>query len=273
LLLIWLWQNVHAEKLLAKIKENDNVRELSTNPLMLTMLCLTIRDYGFPKQSYDLYEDAVELFLRRWDSSRLIERSEVLDLSSRRKSNLLSKLAFSGFSNPAIKDVWRKNEIEQEIANFIKNISSFSPEDLQDLSSEILRSIQANHGLITIRAKDEYSFSHLTFQEYFAAQYILESQEVSVLENSIQKYLVTPHWREVFLMIASRISNADHFLKMLFYHVNELAAKPAIQETLKWLNRKTTDSRVGSSSWRAGYLAIDLELDLYLSRTINIQKQ
>jgi hypothetical protein len=262
-----------AQKLLDKILESPAVSELSTNPLMLTMLCLTIREYGFPKHSYDLYADAVDLFLRKWDSTRLIERHQILNLSHRRKSDFLGNLAFEAYSVPSIKDSWRENELTSIAEKFIKNLNGKLPQqDLRDIAEDFVRSIQANHGLITLRDKGEYSFSHLTFQEFFVAQHIVESQDSTILEKAIKESLTNLNWREIFLMIVERIPNADRFLRALFYYTNKLAAEKSVQDMLKWLNRKTTDSGVGSSSWRAGYLAIDLELDFYIDNSIPIQR-
>jgi predicted NACHT family NTPase len=44
-------------------------------------------------------------------------------------------------------------------------------------SEAVLDALEAQHGLLIERAKGIYSFSHLTFQEYFAAQFLINSAD------------------------------------------------------------------------------------------------
>jgi predicted NACHT family NTPase len=54
------------------------------------------------------------------------------------------------------------------------------------------------------RARDIYSFSHLTFHEYFAARYIADHPEKGVLRTAIA-HGADPQWREVLLLTASML--------------------------------------------------------------------
>jgi predicted NACHT family NTPase len=52
------------------------------------------------------------------------------------------------------------------------------------------------------RARGEYSFSHLTLQEYLTAKYIVDNNLVGQV---VKAHLTEPRWREVFLLIAGLI--------------------------------------------------------------------
>ena len=58
---------------------------------------------------------------------------------------------------------------------------------LQDEANGIIEAIEAHHGLLIGRAKDVLSFSHLTFQEFFTANYVR-----SKIESQIN--LIEEHW-------------------------------------------------------------------------------
>ncbi|BAY08789.1 NACHT domain-containing protein [Calothrix sp. NIES-2098] len=256
-----------AEKFLAEIEKNSSIKELTTSPLLLTMLCLVFEDnYDFPRNRYLLTEDAINILLRKWDASRRIERNSAnnFNLPYQRKVNLLSQIAYEAFNQEPQKYFWRQRELEKLIENYIENILEIAPETLSNDSQEILKTIEANHGLLIKQAQDLYSFSHLTFQEYFVAHYIVERRNTETLREVIKQHLTNRQWREVFLMISGRLANTDEFLKLIFRQINKLAVEnKALQDMLTWLDDVTNLHAVKSSSWRAFYLLVDQVFELY----------
>jgi hypothetical protein len=90
-------------------------------------------------------------------------------------------------------------------------------------------------------------------------------------EEIIGKYLTKTEWENVFLMIAELLEDADDMFRLMFHHVNALVEKSeALQEMLAWLHEITKSFEVNSSSWRAFCLAIDLDVELYISHYMNI---
>lgn len=254
------------ERFITELKHNDSIKDLSTNPLLLTMLCLVFEDNNeFPKTQYSLTEDSINILLRKWDASRRIERNKIhnFELTYHRKVNLLSKIAYDGFNQERQKFFWRQHELEELINDYIENILEINPETSGLDSLSVLKLIEANHGLLVKQSKDIYSFFHLTFQEYFVANYIVESRDSKTLENVVQQYLTQPQWREIFLIIAGRLSHADQFFKVIFNEINKLVASKELQELLNWLDEVTSFHEVKSSAWRAFYLFVNYEFPLF----------
>jgi len=272
----WFQNRQEPEKLfLEKLEENPSVKELAISPLLLTILCWTFEDsYKFPKNRSELYAEAVDALLRRWDASRRIERDPIYKdkLSRPRKINLFSKIAYEGFTHQPYKQYWKQWEIEEKIRNFIKNIPGVELETLEIDSQAVLKGIEANHGILIEVARGIHSFSHLTFQEYFTSEYIVTSQEHEIINNVITQNLTNPQWQEIFQLIAGRLENADEFFKQIFDRANNLVKSQSLQDMLTWLDRVTVASGVSSSSWRALYLAIDLDVDLYIDPSIEINR-
>jgi predicted NACHT family NTPase len=79
---------------------------------------------------------------------------------------------------------------------------------LQRDSEAVLKAIEAQHGLLVERARGIYSFSHLTFQEYFTARYFVESSDSQALEN-LSSHITGKRWREVFLLTTEMLPNAE----------------------------------------------------------------
>jgi predicted NACHT family NTPase len=92
--------------------------------------------------------------------------------------------------------------MERYIADFIGNLRDIDPdpESLRVDSEAVLRSIQSQHELLVERARGIYAFSHLTFQEYFAAREIAATSAIGMLVPQISEI----RWREVFLLTVGR---------------------------------------------------------------------
>ncbi|QDL11986.1 transcriptional regulator [Brasilonema octagenarum UFV-E1] len=170
-----LSDQVKGKSLIQKLKENKPIQELATNPLLLTLLCLVFGEAGnFPVNRSELYKEGLDVLLKKWDAKPNIERDQVYkNLSLHRKEDLLSQIALTTFEQ---KDYFFKQKtVEAYIADFIRNLrdARTEPKELELDSEAVLKSIEGQHGLLVERAKGIYSFSHLTFQEYFTAREIV----------------------------------------------------------------------------------------------------
>lgn len=63
----------------------------------------------------------------------------------------------------------------------------------------VLNAIAVQQGIFVERAEDVYSFSHLTLQEYLAAQYVIDND---LVEHLVSKCLADQRWKEVFILVA-----------------------------------------------------------------------
>ena len=63
-----------------------------------------------------------------------------------------------------------------------------------------------------------YSFSHLTFQEYYIAKYIDNTYGGTL--DRLASHLNNPHWRDVFLLTASLLSDATALFWYIMLHLD-----------------------------------------------------
>lgn len=230
---------VKAERFIQKLQENKPIQELVTNPLLLTLLCLVFGETAdFPANRSELYKEGLDVLLKKWDAKRNIERDQVYrGLSLKRKEDLLSQIALTTFEQGNY--FFKQKTVEAYIADFISNLYHEDPEpEVLRLDSEaVLKSIEAQHGLLVERAKGIYSFSHLTFHEYFAAREIVVN---SALEKLVEKITQT-HWREVFLLTTGMIRKADELLLLMKCKIDRLVASDEkLQNFLEWVNQTNT---------------------------------
>jgi predicted NACHT family NTPase len=234
------------------LPENKQIRELTVTPILLSLTCKVFCDTcKFYSKPAELYEQGLEILLSKWDEAKGTERNQVYGkLTLGQKQSLLSYVAARKFE---------QNQYvlfeQREIQGYIAEYPDISPED----SQAVLESIEAQHGLLVERAKRIYSFSHLTFQEYFTAKRFCDRADWNALVNHITE----KHWREVFLLAVGMLSNADDLLKLMKEKVDGLVAEERnLQQLLVWVRQRSLSLEVPykAAAVRAFYLNIDLDM-------------
>jgi hypothetical protein len=272
-------------KFLAEFERDDNkgLRDLARTPLLLTLLCLAFdATLTFPQRRVEIYEEALDALLKKWDATRRIKRDEVYrKLSLGHKENMLAQIAAETFEKNEY--FIQQSELERRIANYVKNIPPHDTNEAID-GRAILKAIEAQHGIFIERARRVYSFSHLTFHEYFTARYIITNAEKGTL-----KYLATTHctdgrWREVFLLTTSLLPDASQFMVNLRHHIDEsLGEDEKLRALLGWAYKKSTLMRADPWLVRPSCLYVDLHhscqtnalanaLDLAYSKDLDLDR-
>lgn len=270
---------VKFEDFIKRIKVNTRIQQLAVNPLLLTLLCLVFEESGdLPANRSELYKEGLDVFLKKWDAKRGIQRDQVYQkLSPQRKEDLLSQLALTTFNDG--KYFFKQREAELYIADYIRDLpnANTEPESLQLDSEAVLRSIESQHGLLVERAKGIYSFSHLTFHEYFVAREIV--LRIRPLQEALQEmveHINEKRWREVFLL-ATEMSqpNPSMLLKMMKQKVDEiLAERENLQDFLRYVNEISTSRQlpVKPEAVRAFYFDIDFDIDVERSLSLLLDR-
>jgi predicted NACHT family NTPase len=227
-----------AERLLERLKGNKPVKELAKSPLLLTLLCLVFGERNdFPPKQSELYKEGLEVLMKKWDAKRNIEREIIYKhLSPQNKEDMLGQIAFNTFVNGEY--FFRQEDLQRQIKDYICNLpeASADPEALRLDSEVVLKAIEHHHGLLVERARNIYSFSHLTFQEYFAAR---EIERERYFEKLIEN-ITNPRWKEVFYLTAEMLRRSDDFLRMMKECIDGLLVNDEkLQAFLEWVKQKT----------------------------------
>lgn len=245
--------------------ENKNLRELASNPLLLTLLCLLFQEtLVFPQRRVEIYEEAIDALLKKWDSSRGIKRDNVYGkLSLGHKKKMFAQVAARTF----VKNEYfiKKEILQRELTKYLENVP---PHDEEIDGEVLLQAIEAQHGILTARSRDYYSFSHLTFQEYFTARYIHDNATKGTLKELL-KHCSEQRWREVFLMTTSLLDDATKFMQSFRRAVDDIIRDDKnIFQMLIWAtkrrNASETKGRIAQETYI--YLALADRLALNLNQ-------
>ncbi len=234
-----------AEKFRGQIEQDERLRDLGRTPLLLGMLCLTFDERGdFPQKRADLYRQALDTLLVQWDESRNIERdamrrAEVYHgLSLGQKHQLFAYIARATFEQGKI--LIPKERLERLLTDYLVTTPN-APARIDMDSAATLKAIEAQHGILVEYAHGVYAFLHPTFQEYYAAYYVVTQAENGDSE-AIPRLLIhiqDDRWHEIILLTASILDVAGdffaHFLDTLDAMMQDNAKLTGF---LTWLQRK-----------------------------------
>ena len=268
---------VKAKTFMGRLQRDKGIRELATSPILLTLLCLVFEESGtFPANRSELYKEGLDVLLKKWDVKRNIERDQVYkQLSLKRKEDLLSQIAIDTFEPGNY--FFKQKEVERRINDYIRNLPGANIEEdvLQTDSEVVLKSIEAQHGLLVERARGIYSFSHLTFHEYFTARKLVSSTKSDIFAVRLLPHLNEKRWREVFLLTVGMVESADDLLLKMKQQVEGLiATDDRIQQLLIWVERKRklVNAPYKPAAARSFYFALSHapNLSLFLDRVLDL---
>ncbi|HEY9872034.1 MAG TPA: hypothetical protein V6D12_01285, partial [Candidatus Obscuribacterales bacterium] len=247
-------------------------------PILLNLTCSVFQSKStFPAKRSDLYKQGLELLLMRWDEGKGIIRDEIYhNLSLSQKLKMLSQIAIQTFENGDY--FFEKSTVQEHIRYFLGTLpnSSSDMDALQVDSEAVLKSIEMQHGLLVERSWGIYSFSHLTFQEYLTARNIVASNDRQTLSKNLKnlvRHINEPAWREVFLLTAGLLGNADELIQLMKQQVDQIMAKDEkLQQFLIWLEQKSLSIQVSykPAATRAFYLTLTLGRDLNLAVALDL---
>ncbi|MCB9384916.1 MAG: NACHT domain-containing protein [Bryobacterales bacterium] len=196
-----------AESLARKIWQNERIRALAENPLLLTTLLVVRRSIGeLPTRRVALYGEAVRVLIRTWNT----EGFEPMDLDE-----ALTQLCYVAcamllegkqrIEHENLLALLRNARIELEAE---LHCTQLSPEQFIE-RIEYRSSLLMQTGVESIDGKVQpiYEFRHLTFQEYLAARGFVEEKYPGRDDGKNLADLLDPHfadqaWREVIPLAA-----------------------------------------------------------------------
>ncbi|HEU4324777.1 MAG TPA: HEAT repeat domain-containing protein, partial [Roseiflexaceae bacterium] len=193
---------------------NPSVQRLAANPLLLRILALIHRsgaqlpqnqihhtDAWLPQKRVELYQLVADTLARTWRTAHGVPETALVQ--EEYLTPLLSRLAYWMQANRATglaseREVYAVLGAEwAEIHDEDWNPHRPSPKIKEQISNFLVR-VREHTGLFVERAPRLYGFLHLTFQEYYAARYLVASSATRA--GLIRQHLHDPRWDEPILL-------------------------------------------------------------------------
>lgn len=180
------------------IQNNRPIHNLATTPLLCAMISALHRDRRrqLPKDRIELYEACTYMLLERREIERQIDYSDYPSLTYRQKRAFLE-----GFAYWLMKNGWSSIDVDRLDGHFdtkLRNVEGLS----KHIGKDIRRLFVERSGLLREPVKGIVHFAHRTFQEYLAAQAVLDEDDIGVLIKSAHD----DQWREVVILASGLAS-------------------------------------------------------------------
>jgi HEAT repeat protein len=180
------------------LSRNPGVHRLATNPLLLRILALIHRTGArLPQRRIELYRLAADTLIRTWELARGIPEAALVREAD--ADQFLAELAAWMHENkPA--GIATEGEVRAKLATLLGKLKGKESEDpdIQTAVTDFLSRIRQYTGLFVERAPRRYGFMHLTFEEYFAARWLVGRPREAA--RRIRTHLHQPRWEEPILL-------------------------------------------------------------------------
>lgn len=197
------------------LTEQDRIKLLARNPLLLTIVALIHRYQAvLPRERYKLYDKAVETLLTSWDANKELSNHTVLaHLKLDDLRRLMESLAYWIHTQGNTGDqeggtLIDRDELIGKLSTDIKALKPIQKYEAQEEAKRFVNFIRDRTGLLNEQGQDCYAFVHKTFQEYLCAQEIDyqrdNEQDFGIVVTHIADHIHNPHWREVLLLLIAQ---------------------------------------------------------------------
>lgn len=193
----------HETNLIESINRSSQLVELSKNPLMLQLIILVFMYKGaLPQRRADLFDECINVLLERWDMAKGLQ----IVLPRNQARFLLRTFAF-----------WIHKNEGDKAASFADIDQLFDPilEEFgkKNISTqEVITDLMNRSSILTEYMPNEIGFSHISFQEFLAAEEIVRCDNIDFLADKFGD----SWWKEVtFLALSIHPSKIIDFIKKI----------------------------------------------------------
>jgi predicted NACHT family NTPase len=181
------------------IKDSSAIKQLSGNPLLLTMMAILNRHQELPRDREELYNQASRILLQQWDVERtLVDASlDWKTIDYKDKQEILRRVADFMQQN---KEGFAGNLIdEKSLENIIRHyLKSVDINDVTPVARALMEQLRVRNFILCFVGGEYYGFVHRTFLEYFCAwSFVWQFKETQTLGiDGLINDVFGSHWRD-----------------------------------------------------------------------------
>ena len=213
------------------------IRELAENPLLLTIIALVHRiDAVLPDERVVLYQKCTETLMNTWHKWKFRHEEQgqtgKVERRNRRRIEAIAHWMHcsAGDLKKHEKSIIPYEKLQSFLTEHIANKERMKDtEEALDSATEFLDFISKRAGLLIEVGDHQYSFVHLTFQEYLTATHMItegETQGVSTIWKHIVCHCGDLRWREVIRLLIAGLKSPESQKVLLQHLFDECDAEP-----------------------------------------------
>ena len=193
--------------LLQEIKRRPAIRDLASNPLLLTMIA-TVHQRGnsLPLKRVDLYKMICEVLLEKRARAKEARTYTVAPMTSPPETPALT----AGQKQVILQPLALELTCREVLTFTLEEVSALLQEKLNSLPGKalspaaFLKQLREVDALMAKQQEDLYEFAHRSFQEYFSAVEIKATYQENLLLSVLQTPDKLEWWKETILFYAAQ---------------------------------------------------------------------
>ena len=196
-----------------EIKDSSAIKQLSGNPLLLTMMAILNRHQELPRDRAELYNQASRILLQQWDMERALVDANLdwKTIDYKDKQEILRRVAdFMQQNKEGLAgNLIDENNLENIIKDYLKSVDI---NDVRFVARALMEQLRVRNFILCFVGGGYYAFVHRTFLEFFCAwSFVWQFKETQILgKEGLINDIFGDHWRdekwhEVLRLIAGMI--------------------------------------------------------------------
>ena len=217
-------------RLTTAIQESPSIKELSGNPLLLTILAIIGKHQELPRERWKVYDHAASVLVQHWDVNKHLVASSIDGPTLREddKKELLRLLAYrmqsgAGRSERGGNHIGH-DELSQEIEGYLRTRFQYPPPQAARIADTMIGQLRERNFVLAKYGPGIYGFVHRALLEFFCAAEIVTRFEKTrdLSEQQLRDEVFGAHWEdqswtEVLRLVAGMVdeSVADGLIDFL----------------------------------------------------------
>ncbi len=187
------------ERFKRAIQDSSAIKELSGNPLLLTMMAILNRHQEFPRDRVELYNQASRVLLHQWNMEMALTDAKInpITIDYKDKQAILRRVAFfmqenkEGFAGNLI----HRNDLEEIIKDYLKTVGI---NHVKTVARALIEQLHSRNSILCFVGAEYYAFVHRTFWEYFCAREFVWQfeKEHKISKNELLEKVFGQHWQD-----------------------------------------------------------------------------
>ena len=197
------------DRMMEAVETWPGVRRLAANPLLLrtmsriTLLLTQQTSDQLPQKRIELYRRAADILTFPWYTAQSVDEPPLFFSKDWYLTPLLSKMAYWLHENKPTgiateQEVYEVLGEEWARLNELQWDKDAPNRKIKNEVAKFLEIVRKCTGIFVERPSEGYSFMHLTFQEYYAARYLVALSDKRT--TLIRKHLHNPRWDEPIVL-------------------------------------------------------------------------
>ncbi|OZH55062.1 NTPase, partial [Hydrocoleum sp. CS-953] len=203
------------ERLKRAINDSSAIKQLSENPLLLTMMAILNRHQELPRDRAELYNQASRVLLQQWDAERALVDAKIdsVTIDYKDKQAILREVAFfmQGNKEGLASNLIHGNDLERIISDYLKSLNINDATTIP-MAKALIEQLRSRNFILCFVGAEYYAFVHRTFLEFFCAwEFVWQFKETQTLgidgliDGTFGKYWQDETKHEVLRLIAGMI--------------------------------------------------------------------